>query len=572
MKKILLTLIAIALSVVIFTYPSVFHLTDKIIGDGGDNYQFLSFQYLANQQFINGQFPFGWTNYWRYPAGFDLSTSYDSTLLLLSGIGMYQFIQSPVLVYNVSIFLFLGMNIGFSYLFFRKITGNSLIGFIGGILYGVSFYNLARAGGHPNLLMTGWVPLVAYSFLYCKEKQASTRSIALLFTSFTMVYLTSLQYFLLMLGAALFIVPISFILMKEKVSEMVQLLLMKRKEVLIAGVVFLAIFYFFNSVKIHSYFSGSLILPTPEIVSVPLTNYFLPNIYIKTPVSLFANNTKEWIEFAVFLGFIEIIAVIGMLVSKKIDRGLKVIISILTSLFLILGLGGGKEIGFFLPYDVLFHVLPFRGIIEPGRFYIISYFFIVTAIVFFLKTLLSRKNGKTFIVIFFLLACVERLPVNFYLSETLSDQDFIPTVQGATSQAVLDLPVFTDWWNGNRYDLYSIYYKKAIVNGYIHWSGNTKETQVFLNKLDRFICSNDKSFTPHEFTQEVVSQERRKNEDLIERLRAYEIRTIVIHKDLSQQENGCLEVNDRIKIFTSQFEGQLQKTFEDADKIVYQVL
>ena len=54
-KNILSLLLLLILTFTI-TYPSIFHLSDKLIGDGGDNYQNLAFQYIASQNIKNFQY------------------------------------------------------------------------------------------------------------------------------------------------------------------------------------------------------------------------------------------------------------------------------------------------------------------------------------------------------------------------------------------------------------------------------------------------------------------------------------------------------------------------------------
>src|SRR5262245_50344587 len=102
--------------VVIAWFAPVFPVMDsKIVGDGGDNYQFLGFQFLAEQLFKAGGFPFGWTTYWRYPAGIHFQSATDSTLLTLAGLGLYPLFRNPVVVYNSSILLLLLLNVALSY-------------------------------------------------------------------------------------------------------------------------------------------------------------------------------------------------------------------------------------------------------------------------------------------------------------------------------------------------------------------------------------------------------------------------------------------------------------------------
>lgn len=558
MKKLLLLFFAYALLTVVFTYPAVFHLSDKVIGDGGDNYQFLSFQYLATSQIQNGQFPFGWTNYWRYPVGFDFSTGYDSTLLLLTGLFLYPVFIDPVLVYNLSVLIFFILNCFFSYLFFQKMTKNTLLGFIGGVIYGFSFYNLARGGGHSNLLMTGFIPLLGFSLITLYERKGDLKSFTLLTFSFILVYLTSLQYLLLTVGAMLFFIPIFFACYKKEFLTFIMLLL-KRKLFLILSITITAlVFILFNFHRITALFTNNLILPSPDIVTVPLINYFLPNIYIKTLINVFANSTRQWIEYAVFLGFGELLFFLFFLFVN--DKRIKIFIVLNILVFFLLSTGS-------LLYPYLFAFLPFRGIIEPGRFYIIFYLFFTLGILLFLQKIYSNKTFfYSAVSVLSIFVFLERLPKTYYLSDNLYDKTFIKAVRTTNSTAVLDLPVFTEWWNGNRYDLYSIYYQKPIVNGYIQWSGNTEPTKTMLKKLSKFECSMDPNFKPFVLNNSDVLQEKQENKQIISELMNNGITTIVFHKNLSES-NGCKNAVKKIQILLDV--AKAIKLFENKEKTVY---
>src|SRR3989338_8910070 len=178
----------------LFTYPSVHKLSDRVIGDGGDNYQFLAFQYLAKQQFDSGQLPFGWTNYWRYPVGFNFANSFDSPVFLIIGIIFYQLSNDPVVVYNLTVLMLLFFNALLSYFFFYEISRSEIAGFAGGLMYGFSFYSLARMGGHPNLILTACFPFLLYALLIFAKRKADCKAYLLLTLSVALIYLSSLQY------------------------------------------------------------------------------------------------------------------------------------------------------------------------------------------------------------------------------------------------------------------------------------------------------------------------------------------------------------------------------------------
>lgn len=566
MRKLLLILLGFSFFTLLFTYPAIFHLLDKIIGDGGDNYQFLSFQFLANKQFLLGQIPFGWTNYWRYPVGFDFSTGYDSSLLLVLGIVLYQIIGNPVIVYNLSILALLFLNCFLSYLFFRKVTQKEILGFLGGIIYGFSFYVLARVGGHPNLLLTGCIPFLAYSMIGLWEKRCDVKSLAVFALASSLVFLSSLQYLLIVLGGLIFFAPLCFIFYRHEVVSCIKIIYEKKSSLLLSIAVVFAVFLFFNSAKVLAFMTHSLILPTPEIVSVPVINYLLPNVYLRTIMDFFANDTKKWIEYVVFLGFAEM-ALFLLFFITQVGRRLKLFIGANVAVFMLLALGDQGTQSIFYPYRYLFQLLPFRGIIEPGRFYIITYLFLTLGVLLYLKTV-SEKKLTYIIVVLLAFLTLERFPSNFYLSDTLYKSDFLHAVGRSKSEAILDLPIFIDWWNGNKYDLYSIYYGKPIVNGYIHWSGNTQDTKFLVNKLKRFECNTDPLFVPKVFQEADIPYEMRENKKLLTELKGYGVTTVAVHKDLSETFKECQDAVKRIQILSG--DQELHKLYEDTTNAVYE--
>lgn len=554
----------------IFTYPAIFHLTDRIIGDGGDNYEYVAFQYLGYRQLISGQFPFGWTNLMRYPVGFDFSTSYDCPLLIFIGYILYPVISNPVAVYNLSVLILLFLNQVLSFLFFKKISKDPFLGFTGSIIYGFSFYTLARLGGHTNLLVSSCFPFFLYGAIRLKEHKGEPKSFAIFTFAVILLFLTSLQYLLIFLGSLLLVLPVLILFYPALVKEYLAIVTERKKYALLSILVIIFAFLIFHGGRVEAVFTGNLILPSSETVNVPPVNYLLPNGYLRIPTIIFSNTSEVWIENAVYLGLAEMILFLSFILFKTIAKKEKLFITGLVSVFLIVSMGSGKIGLFNLPYAFLFKFMPFRGIIEPGRFYVIFYLFIALGIVFYLKKFF-RETGKLGMILVISLLIYERLPVNFYLSPTHRDENFISYAAGGNSRAVLDLPVFTDWWNGNVYDLYEVYYQKPIVNGYIHWSGDTAENQIFLKKLNKFNCVRGRVEPVLQFTAEIMHKEDDENRELLSDFKTYGINTFVVHKDLSYQYPECREVIKRAEILFKSKYAIFRKVFEDEKKIVYQM-
>ena len=306
-----------------------------------------------------------------------------------------------------------------------------------------------------------------------------------------------------------------------------------------------------------------------ETVSVPTVNYFLPNQYLKIlPAKLVTSSSNQWIEYAVWFGFLEMVLFVASLFLTKSDKKLKSFLLCIAVIFFIFSFGGqeGKQASF--PYSLLFNFLPYRGIIEPGRFYVFVYLVVTLMVVVFLKDFL-KGSGKIWFILILTLIILERIPTGFYLSDTLQDGPFLKEVAASETKAVLDLPIFREWWHGQLYDLYSIYYGKPIVNGYIHWSGNTQEATFFLDQLKRFECSLDPLFKPRILDEVAVAEEISKNTVLARELRGYGIKIIVLHKDLSLREKQCVQAVENINIFLERSGLNFRKIFEDDKTVIY---
>ena len=125
---------------------------------------------------------------------------------------------------------------------------------------------------------------------------------------------------------------------------------------------------------------------------------------------------------------------------------------------------------------------------------------------------------------------------------------------------MLDLPIFTEWWNGHLYDLYYIYHQKPLVNGYIHWSGDKFNPKSLIEELKEYRCH---PFPVHSFDQELSDFRRDRSLRL---LNYYNIRTIVYHKDLAKS-GDCFYTDQYIQGFINAG-GKFITLFEDENKKV----
>jgi len=519
-----LTIVALILLTLIYTLPALPHLTTAVIGDGGDNYHFIGIQYLAKRLISTDGFPLGKTDYWRYPGGIDFQSAADSMLFITIGLVLYVFFADPILVFNLSIIILVFLNLAGSYLAFRTWFGRGPA-LVGSIMYGLSFYSLARLGGHINLVVTAGFPLFFCALYRIVRDDGRARDFVLLSLSMSLLTLSSLQYPLILSGALPFVVLALFVFKRDFLQRMFRLLARRQALLLLAAGLTLAIVLPLEGRKFTQFLRGETILPANEFIAVPPVNFVMPNAYVPTVVAAVPSATRGWIEYSVFIGYFEMLALVAAVIFLPRTSTTRVLWSS-TALLGVLALG-------LWPYSLLFKTLPYRGIIEPGRFYVVLYLGITLLVLLLLQ---QRVRDWRVLLAFGLLVAAERLPMNFRMSPTLKEADLVAAVQSKPTSAVLDLPAYSSWWNGPRYDLYSLHYDLPIAMGYIHWSGDHSESRTLTDKLRKLQCY----FEPREaiwtYTHEDAAELRA---DILDSLMKHDIRMVVVHKDLFGSPEQC---------------------------------
>jgi len=545
---ILATLFAVIISVALL-YPALPKLNSSFIGDGGDNYEFASYMMLFKKNITDGNFPFGFTNYWRYPVGFDFARSFDSHIAVTLGGALSFFVSSP-LYYNITVIILMALNGLFSFAFFRYLTGSKSLGFLGMLMYGFSFYTLAKAESHLNLLFVGGFPLLGYAVLrIVKEPKINLIKLFLFFFSLLLIALGSKEYFLLAIVFLIIYFAITIIFYKNTALLILSKLRTSYKLVLGSIIVFtaslVAVFLPYINAIIHGQFyltgrEDTLFVTTPAIV-----DFIIPNRYLNLLSSVFKSDSRISIESLVFVGWVELLIFVLFFLNRKIKTRFKLFI--LTS-FLIpftLALGYGKQDLFpLLPYHFLKNILLFKVFAETDRYFIVFYLIMSAAVVIMLNYL--KANKRIFTVVFVLitlLILLERVPLKIMTVPTLYG-NYTKIVREQPGIAVLDLPVNIFYAN---YDLLSFYYKKAVVNGYFHWaSDGPREKSFILNKsgvFTRYTCSGmDYLQTkPMDYAYEASLDSQ-----MISLLKANGIQTLVIHKDDKFWYPECKNVRERL--------------------------
>lgn len=533
----------------LLTFPSILHFNENYIGEGVDNYQFAAFQQLAAKNIKEFGLPFTHSSVWRYPTGFDFTKSLDGVFHTISGAFFILSGFSPVTANNLSVYLALFINLLCGFALFRYIYASNLIAYFGSIVYGVSFYALARGVGHVNLMLIGGFPLFVYALLRLQKKQ-DILSLLILFVSLLLVIFSSLAY-VAMLGGSL-IVGFCLALLfykKETIDYLVRLQPFFKALIVtigFVGVIFIILFHSY----IISLFNHTFTFALNASDYTPLLqDYFIPNQsrYLAAFKWLFVN-TQFQIERSVFLGYVEII-LFSLGIIKLIRKKYTLFLLAICITFFIFSLGTfNKDLNVYLPYWVLVKILPFSAVPETGRYYVVFYLFFTLIILSFLQSIRQRISKKNFILmmfILFVLVLVERLPSRYFLSNNL-EGEFIKHVRSTRTNAVLDIPLYD-----RKHDILPFYYQKSIVSGYVHWSAETPLTKSFVSQIgeDRFGCAIDEKILQPPIMYS-ASKEANLNNSLLNLLTENKVSTIVIHKDYRLYWNHC---NNVLKNYSNLF-------------------
>ena len=528
MKKYLFISLFLILLILVFTFPAILHMSNLLIGDGGDNYENFSFQFLAFEKIKLLEWPFAHIDTLRYPVGFNFATGYESTLTVLVG-AFFSLFLSNVLAYNLTILLFYSLNGLLSFILFKHVSKSDLIGVIGAVIYGFSFFVIARSAGHINLFFLGGFILFIYSVLRLKES-FSTKNIVLILTAGTLIILGSFLYTIL-LGVSFFLCLVLLMAFFSNETKKFAINIYRQKyKILLLAIPFIIIAGIFSFPHIQALITGDYNRPLRNdfnslfYASSSLKDFIIPNSYLPlgiTEITKNLNDSAKSIDKSVFLGWVEIVLFLLFAHFYK-NRRLKYFILSSFSVFFVLSLGYiVPETKMHLPYYFLHNIFLFSFIDEP-RFYPVMYLFMSMGIILFLKQI-YKPNLRTFALFGLILTLIilERLPFNYWLTPTFANYPYVEKVKEQKTTAVFDIPVS---YTNSPYHLLPYMYGKKIVSGTFQWFADTDKAKSFIveNGLTRFLCGASPSIN-----QNTPSE----NQKLIELLRKNDIKTIVVHKN-----------------------------------------
>ncbi len=588
-NKLLTVVILQLICTIAFTFPTIFHLSDMIIGDGGDNYEYFSYQYLVHQNLSQGKLPFSHTTTFFYPNGFNLSLV-DGQLLNLVG-GFLNFLLPAVLTFNLVTLLAFFCNGFTSYLFFSKLSKSKKLGLLASVIYGYAYQRLSYGSNFLNLLpIYGFMLGAFYLISIFRDKDYRWSNFILLFSSFFIIALSSLQYVLVLVLCLVTSFIFALLFFKKSL-----LLTLRNKTVLIrvfacgCSLVLLFSIWFRDSLNLfitHQYPPRGI-----EQVSLKPAAYFLPNPYAPTILSDVINRLEKHgfilperenlsVDKNVFWGFVEICLIVSYFLLVKKNK---------TDYFMLSGfavffcLSLGQLRGY--PNWYLYQIYPFKGIYETYRLFTIYYIFLTYFSLMGMKAVLERLPSKLkqpFFLAIILLVFLERISSNYYLSSSLNDpyHSFIQTLD---SQAIFYIPLETSVATSNN--LFPILDHKSILDGYTHWSAETTQRRSFINfdnQLSRFYCDFRQDFISLGNMDIDLLDHQKLNEELSKRLIDQKINFIVVNK-YAYSYPDCLDAriaantlfedqltSDSLTVFPDKTD-LLKKVYEDDQAIIYQI-
>lgn len=507
----------------VITYPTIVNINSSVIGDGGDNFQFLSYQYITKSNIAEFRHPFANSNIMRFPMGFDYSRSFDGMLGTVVG-ALLMFIVSPVAAYNLSILLLLFLNIHISYLSFKYISKNDLAAYAGALIYGSSFYVIGRSYGHSNLMFIAGLPMIVAGIYAIWKKQNTIYSFALLFGGILVLSIGSTQYVLYLLigGALLGILTLFFF--PDDVKKTLISILTHPRPFLVSFFVFLLVFVILYFPYLNSlFFSKSFVFPNSKYqlfdLKPALSDYFLPNAFLQLAIGrLLLSPAETKIEGAVFFGFIELLLFAFFVFSSYFDRKIRIFYLVCVSSIAILP---------FLIYPYVYSLFPFSTTAEIGRYYIFAQLCIALAIVLYLT---HHKKNVAFILVITVLLFVERLSLHYPLAPVQPYTEIFHQIRQVNARSFVILP-YDNWFSA--YNLFPVFTDKKITSGYIHWSAETRDIKKNLAG-----CENPSRFDLNTITEPVtyfsnpqsLQKEESQNTYFLSCLRKKGIRLIVYDK------------------------------------------
>jgi hypothetical protein len=557
----------------IFTYPAIFNFSSDFISDGGDLFLFAMHQVKTN--FATGEYAFAHSFLQRYPVGYNFGIGIDAIFGVVSGALILDLTKHPVFTYNAVIIWQFVVNAFMAYLLGWQLTKKKSLGLVMGVMYGLSFYSLARAAGHLNLMFVAGWPLLALGVLKLQAQKTSWLHVLTLYAGLWLLSWASLQYAIMVVLLILLGGGVSVIFYQSQARQFIINNLRLTWAHLLFGTIFTLAFLWPFLPTVQGIVSGSFQThgrdQALESYDVDSYSFFMPNPYNHTLFnSILPQDDFPNIESGLFLGVVEILLFIFFFKSQRSKKE-KLYLGALVGLFFVVALGV-VESGFPMPYLLIAGKFPFSGVAEPGRYVVIFSLFMGIASIMALDSIKSKRLRTIATWLVLLLLILERVPQKYFQAPA----NYNESIQILASQPGLGVFNIPAHHYRQDYSLTPVYTGKSITDGYIHWSVNTAENRSFIEEtagghLVRYGCDEDDLIATELSDPAVASAESQLNQEMLDKLRANKIRTIVVYKNGEYYFPYCANVRARLAHLLDQTEtavinpavnSSLQQTFD----------
>lgn len=459
------------------------NLTQQLIGDGGDSYEYFGFMYLTKQNILEFKHPFADTDIFRYPDGFNYSFGFDGAFPNIVG-AVLSFVFPLSLSYNITILIILLCNIYLSAFCFRKIgllAGRpddllSLKSYLAGIMFGLCAYVMSRINGHLNLsFISGFACLgLAMSSVFWKihtQQNLNSTDISFFPIAFLLLAIGSLEY---LAFAILLLPPLAlYLILKRAIfwKELQGVFSNKneRNTVILVSVGCLAIFFYLFFGFIQALLNATIFFRSSIPAQFPGKNFLIDLITPKNYIVPLLQGKKLFdggIERSYFLGLSWfVLAVEYLFLQKKGFIGGVFITLLLYILFLYSG---------FLPFPMIF----------TGRFSLLL--ILLMAIAFVVHPQFGWKTAAVVVCVMFL----EQSFMSFHLTPPLAPA--LAALKNEKGAAIITIPIYPPQTFS---DILPSITGKKVTGGYFHWTANTARANSFItnNQFALLSCKGDRN-------------------------------------------------------------------------------
>lgn len=552
MKKIIILLLFICLTILL-TYPGIARITTHLIGDGGDTLEYFSYIPIIKDNIYHSRWALAESQMFRYPFGIEPQLSDARLFVMLTG--FFGLFMNHVVVYNSTLLIGLTLNAYISYLLYRRLTGNDLLGVVGGIINGFSFWTLVNSHGSMSVAFVFGFPLVGIVAYDIFKKGLSPSHYYQMAAAFYILALSSVVQLQQGIVVGLITTVTLGLFYPRSLIKVMYSMKNHYMHIVISIGLFINIIFFTFVGHFMKMFRGQVDIGTKLFAGSEFTNIFaqlIPPYPAYKSIAFVAlekagvlyGSDSSWWQSTFYIGVVVVALVVFTGYWGRSTRLVRFFFTNTIISFFITQL-------IYIKNDVLLPKLP-AWIAYPINYLFYHFdYFTISFWVFAAGTIvlgMQKKRLHWFVTICIAaILIVERLTFQYPTVNVAwySGEQYGSIVSGLPGKAVLDLPL--DVYS--KYNLLPFSYQKPIMGGMVHWYGDAGFRREALEspEIARFSCKNQSwqdvaAFIVHPFSLQYA---HRLNGVMKLRLSDYDVRTVVIHREYIRDER-CENMREQL--------------------------